>query len=77
MIIVVGRIQTRTWEGQDGKKNYITEVVASEVSFGESKRNAEEGGFTAPASQNAVDVQMPTDTEDDFVTLETDDNLPF
>ena len=38
MIIVVGRIQTRTWEGQDGKKNYATDVVASEVSFGESKK---------------------------------------
>ena len=33
MIAVIGRIQTRSWEGQDGKKNYATEVVASEVSF--------------------------------------------
>ena len=38
MIIVIGRIQTRTWDGQDGKKNYITEVVASEVSFGETRK---------------------------------------
>ena len=37
MIIVIGRISTRSWEGQDGKHNYATEVVASEVSFGESK----------------------------------------
>jgi single-strand DNA-binding protein len=80
MIIVVGRIQTRTWEGQDGKKNYVTEVVANEVSFGESKRNAEEGGYSAPASSmgSAPAVpEMPTDTEDDFVTLETNDDLPF
>lgn len=39
MIIVIGRIATRTWEGQDGKKHYSTEVVANEVSFGESKRS--------------------------------------
>lgn len=80
MIIVVGRIQTRTWEGQDGKKNYATEVVASEVSFGESKRNAEETGYSAPQRQNgdAVNIpEMPADTEDDFVTLETNDDLPF
>ncbi len=78
MIIVVGRIQTRTWEGQDGKKNYATEVVASEVSFGESKRNAEDNGFTAPSTSASVNVpEMPTDTEDDFVTLETNDDLPF
>ena len=79
MIIVVGRIQTRTWEGQDGKKNYATEVVASEVSFGESKRSAEDGGYSAPsASVSAAAIpEMPTDTEDDFVTLETNDDLPF
>lgn len=43
MIIVVGRIQTRSWEGQDGRKNYATEVVANEVAFGETKKNAESG----------------------------------
>lgn len=83
MIIVVGRIQTRTWEGQDGKKNYVTEVVASEVSFGESKRNAEENGnYSAPRSDYnpAMDSalpDMPTEAEDDFVALDTNDDLPF
>lgn len=37
MIIVIGRISTRSWETQDGKKAYATEVIASEVSFAESK----------------------------------------
>ena len=37
MIIVIGRIATRTWEDQSGKKRYATEVVAGEVNFGESK----------------------------------------
>lgn len=82
MIIVIGRIQTRTWEGNDGKKNYATEVVASEVSFGESKKNAEESGsYSAPrtgGSSRASEMpEMPTDTEDDFVALETNDDLPF
>ena len=80
MIIVVGRIQTRTWEGQDGKKNYATEVVASEVSFGESKRSAEENGFSTSSSNTGsapAVFEMPTDAEDDFVTLETNDDLPF
>ncbi|MBR5155147.1 MAG: single-stranded DNA-binding protein [Clostridia bacterium] len=77
MIIVVGRIQTRTWEGQDGKKNYATEVVASEVSFGESKRNADESGFVAPSAPQVSVPEMPNDADDDFVTLETNDDLPF
>lgn len=78
MIIVIGRISTRSWEGQDGKRNYTTEVVASEVSFGESKRNQDSssGGF-APTSQAMP--QMPQDlAEDDFTPLlDTDDDLPF
>ncbi|MDO5586786.1 MAG: single-stranded DNA-binding protein, partial [Clostridia bacterium] len=32
MIIVIGRITTRSWETQDGKRAYATEVVAKEVS---------------------------------------------
>lgn len=52
MIIVIGRIATRTWEGQDGKKNYVTEVVASEVSFGESKRSQDGNTYQAPAGGN-------------------------
>ena len=83
MIIVVGRIQTRTWEGQDGKKNYVTEVVANEVSFGESKKNAEEGGsYSAPRSDynpatSDAFADMPGEAEDDFVALDTNDDLPF
>lgn len=66
MIIVVGRIQTRTWEDRDGKKNYVTEVVASEVAFGESKKDA--GGDSAG--------NAPADS-DDFTPIDSDDDLPF
>lgn len=37
-IIVSGRIQTRTWETNDGKKRKATEVIADRVYFVESKR---------------------------------------
>lgn len=33
MIAVVGSVQTRTWEGQDGQKKYATEIVADQVHF--------------------------------------------
>ena len=80
MIIVIGRIQTRTWEGQDGKKNYVTEVVASEVSFGESKRSADDNGYSERAGFGtpASVPEMPVESgDDDFVALETNDDLPF
>ena len=42
MIAVVGSIQTRSWDDQEGKKRYATEVVVDEVHFTGSK--AESGG---------------------------------
>jgi single-strand DNA-binding protein len=30
---VIGRLQTRSWEGQDGSKKYKTEVIATDVTF--------------------------------------------
>ena len=84
MIIVIGRISTRTWEGQDGKKNYATEVVASEVSFGESKRTQEGGGGYSAPQQNAASPApaapaFPDNVSDDAFPplLDTDDDLPF
>lgn len=65
MIIVVGRIQTRTWEDRDGKKNYVTEVVASEVAFGESKKDAG-GGAAGNTSADS----------DEFTLIDSDD-IPF
>lgn len=37
MIGVDGRVQTRSYEGQDGKMVYVTEVVADSVQFLESR----------------------------------------
>ncbi len=33
-IMVEGRIQTRSWDGPDGKKNYRTEIIAEKFQFG-------------------------------------------
>jgi len=32
-VFVEGRLQTRSWEGQDGEKKYRTEVIANRVLF--------------------------------------------
>ena len=37
LVAVEGRIQTRNYDGQDGKKVYVTEVVADNVQFLGSK----------------------------------------
>jgi single-strand DNA-binding protein len=37
-LVVCGNIQTRNYENKEGQKVYVTEVVADEVEFAESKK---------------------------------------
>lgn len=50
---VDGRIQTRNYEGQDGKRVYVTEVVAESVQFLEPKNasGGSSGGFAGQREQ--------------------------
>ncbi|HAC0712887.1 TPA_asm: single-stranded DNA-binding protein [Listeria monocytogenes] len=48
---VDGRVQTRNYEGNDGKRVYVTEIVAESVQFLEPKNNHVEG-FTSNNNQN-------------------------
>ena len=47
MIVVDGRIQTRPWTDRDGNKRVTTELVADNAYFGDSKRDADNGGQPA------------------------------
>lgn len=46
---VDGRIQTRSYEGKDGKRVFVTEVVADTVHFLEKKKTAESKKEEPPA----------------------------
>lgn len=52
-VLVEGRMQTRSWDGQDGKKNYRTEIVADRVQFGNRPAGGAGGApmSSAPASK--------------------------
>lgn len=46
MAAIAGSIQTGSYDGEDGKKRYTTEVVADEVYFtGEKAKTADKNGF--------------------------------
>lgn len=49
---VIGRIQTRNYDDKEGKKVFVTEVVAEEVYFADSKK---EPNVTTSAGFMAVD----------------------
>lgn len=57
MIIVLGRISTRNYEDKNGDKKYITEVIANEVQFGESKK---------ADADPTEDELTPLDVDDDM-----------
>ena len=61
---VEGRIQTRTYEGVDGQKRYVTEVLADNVYFLESKGNQEgDSGFPKTPEMNQ---QVSNKKNDDY-----------
>jgi single-strand DNA-binding protein len=66
-IAIVGRIQTRTWDDNEGKKHYVTEVIVEDTYFTESKKSE---GTASSKPQN-------TDNTDGFYPIEDDDELPF
>lgn len=73
-ICVRGHLTTRTWEDQNGNKRYATEVVASEVSFCESKKNSE-GNNTTPTANEAQKGYNPY--QPSFENVKDDSDLPF
>ena len=66
-VYVEGRMQTRSWEGQDGNTRDTTELIAQEVEFLGGPRDAPFEGGAAP--QMAVGADAEGDTEPD--------DLPF
>lgn len=61
MIAVVGSIQSRSWDGQDGKKQYATEVSVDEVYFTGSKAETGTGqGGGYQTYQPSYQPQQPS-----------------
>ena len=74
---VTGSLQLRSYEGQDGTRRYVTEVVADEVEF-----------LSAPQGQQGADRSYASDAPPPeppsgytggtgFSQVDDDDDLPF
>ena len=73
-VAITGRIQTRTWDDDQGQKHYVTEVVAEEAYFADSKKDGESTSSNFDATFGA----MPTagGANSDF-EISSGDDLPF
>ena len=65
---IIGRIQTRTWDDDQGQKHYVTEVVAEEVYFADSKKDND--------TQGDMQNELPTSDASSF-EITSNDDLPF
>ncbi len=76
MTAVVGRIQTRTYDGNDGQKRYVTEIIADNVRFLPSGGTNSQGGNYQNAYPDDAEAGAPSAPE--FHPIEEDDDeLPF
>lgn len=71
-IYVEGKLQTRSWDDQNGQKRYMTEVVADQMQMLDSRG---EGGSSYSAS-NPVSEPGAAPSPD-FSAGGDDDDLPF
>lgn len=71
-VLVVGRLQTQSWE-KDGVKRQRTEIVANDISFLDGRGDAPAGpAASAPAPKSADTVVQ--DLSDEPINL---DDIPF
>lgn len=81
---VEGRLQTRSWEGQDGNKKYRTEIIAERVQFGSSNggsaQSTGQGGQQAAAASEGTGGGQSQQQEQDINYPDEEinpDDIPF
>ncbi|PKF14034.1 single-stranded DNA-binding protein [Macrococcoides caseolyticum] len=82
LVGVDGRIQTRNYENKEGRKVYVTEVVADSVQFLETKGKNENAQQQAPQQNNAATPPQNANNGNPFANATgpidiSDDDLPF
>lgn len=82
LVGVEGRIQTRSYDDKDGKRVYVTEVVADSVQFLESKSAAASNAYVPEQGSNhGYQSDNDQSYSNDFTSSSTldiaSDDLPF
>ena len=78
-ICIVGNLQVRTWNDQNGQKRYTTEVIVDEVNFVDSaseSKGSSDNGYNPYAEQSPA-FSSNKDEAPKFEQMIDDDDLPF
>ena len=76
---IEGRIQTGSYQNQNGQTIYTTDVIADAVEFVESKNASQGGSSTNNGSGNTQSAPAPATTDDGWMNIPegTEEELPF
>ena len=74
-ICVVGSIQTRTWQDQNGQKRYATDIVVDEALFVDSKNDSQQTENSRPS--NYIPGAYKAPSAPNFEAIKDDADLPF
>ncbi len=79
LAVVEGRLQIRSYTDRDGNKRNVSEVVADNVYFCDSKKDYENstGNFSNPSFNSAPSYGTPDSAADQFAEISDDGELPF
>ena len=78
MAVVSGRLQMRVWTDKDGNKRRNAEIIADNIYFADSKKDADSVGIGATAATSAQHCGGNKDGTADFNEIDIDDaHLPF
>lgn len=75
-LCIVGSVQTRSWQDQQGNKRYATEIVADEAMFVDSRSEDTTPTQNAPQKPN-FSAQGYSSPAPNFEEIKSDDDLPF
>ena len=76
LVLIEGRLQTRSWEGQDGKKNYKTEIIAEQLQLG-PKAGGGTGGPAPARSSKPSGNNTKASANDDIPVIDEDTVMQF
>lgn len=77
-VAVDGRIQTRNYENDEGKKIYVTEVLAERVQFLDTKKIETNKQDVSPADFEEKEETDPYEDMGNQIEMEiSDEDLPF
>lgn len=73
MVLVEGRLQTRSWQAQDGSKRYRTEIVMENMQLG--PKGGVSSDNAAPAS--GYPSSAPSSADEQIPVIDADENMNF